>query len=327
VEPELDGFGTATAGLRRVGYGKNRCILADRGSSLFPVEAMAESAWNLARELVEEGLRDDAIPSLARLGELGQLGDLPALVAELARQLEEPNRLGEPDRRELTARVRAHAHEREAIGFAPGEIVAELLLLRRVLARFASGRAVGADDVVDRLVTECVVAYFDRVTADLALRARRDPLTELLNHQAFADELELEFERSRRYGHGLTLVFFDVDEFKQVNDTYGHPEGDRVLRLVAHLVRARLRCSDLAGRMGGDEFAVALVESDTEAGGHFLARIVDAIDECVARGELPAGFSISPGLAHYPTDADSAATLYKLADVRLYEAKRAKQPG
>jgi len=280
---------------------------------------MGELAWNLARELVDEGLRDDAIPSLARLGELGQLADLPALIAELARQLEEP------DSRELAARVRAHAQEREAIGFAPREIVAEFLLLRRALARLGSGRVAGAEDAVDRLLTECVVVYFDRVTADLAYQARRDPLTELLNHQAFTDELEREFERARRYAHGLTLVFFDVDDFKLVNDTYGHPEGDRVLRLVAHLVRERLRRSDLAGRMGGDEFAVVLIESDGEAGGQLLARIDDAIAECVAREQLPPGFAISPGLAHFPTDADSAATLYKLADVRLYEAKRAKQ--
>jgi diguanylate cyclase (GGDEF)-like protein len=285
-------------------------------SSLWAVEAMAEAAWTLATELVQEGLRDDALPSLARLGELGQIGALPALIAELGRQLAEPAPF------ELAARAREHAHEREAVGFAPREIVAELLLLRRVLARFAGSALEGA---VDRLVADCVVAYFDRVTADLALRARRDPLTELLNHQAFTDELEVEFERARRYGHGLTLVFFDLDDFKAVNDTYGHPEGDRVLRVVAHLVRERLRRSDVAGRMGGDEFAAVLIESDAEAGGHFLARLSDGIDECLARGELPAGFSISPGLAHYPTDGDSAATLYKLADVRLYDAKRSKQ--
>ena len=277
---------------------------------------MAEAAWTLAAEVVQEGLRDDAIPSLVRLGELGQIGALPALIAELARQLDAPAPF------ELGARVREHAHEREAVGFAPREIVAELLLLRRVLSRFAGS---GAERSIDRLVADCVVAYFDRVTADLALRARRDPLTELLNHQAFTDELEVEFERARRYGHGLTLVFFDLDDFKAVNDTYGHPEGDRVLRVVAHLVRERLRRSDVAGRMGGDEFAAVLIESDTEAGGHFLARLSDGIDECVARGELPSGFGMSPGLAHYPTDGDSAATLYKLADVRLYDAKRSKQ--
>jgi diguanylate cyclase (GGDEF)-like protein len=277
---------------------------------------MAEAAWTLAAEVVQEGLRDEAIPSLVRLGELGRIGALPALIAEVGRQLDEPAPF------ELAARVREHAHEREAVGFAGREIVAELLLVRRVLSRFAGS---GAEHSVDRLVADCVVAYFDRVTADLALRARRDPLTELLNHQAFTDELEVEFERARRYGHGLTLVFFDLDDFKAVNDTYGHPEGDRVLRVVAHLVRERLRRSDVAGRMGGDEFAAVLIESDAEAGGYFLARLSDGIDECVARGELPSGFGMSPGLAHYPTDGDSAATLYKLADVRLYDAKRSKQ--
>ena len=345
--------GTATGRIRRVGC-KNRCILAQARRNGFyaePVEAgsaevgaaiaalaaeMREGAWTLALQVVEEGLRDDAMPSLARLGQLGQHGDIPTFIGVLALELADP----QPGRMrpggQLAAIVRDHAREREALGFAPREIVTEFLLLRRVLWRFVSERSatITAEDVllverrlndtIDRLVTECVVAYFDRVTTDLAYRARRDPLTELLNHQAFTDELELEFERARRYRHGLTLVFFDVDDFKLVNDTYGHPEGDRVLRLVARLVRDGLRRSDLAGRMGGDEFAVVLVESEPETGGRFLARIQDRIDECASRGELPAGFSISPGLAHYPSDGESAATLYKLADVRLYEAKRAK---
>src|SRR2546430_333957 len=91
----------------------------------------------------------------------------------------------------------------------------------------------------------------------------------------------------RRYGHGLTLVFFDVDDFKLVNDTYGHPEGDRVLRVVAHLIRERLRRSDLAGRMGGDEFAVVLIESDLEAGGDLLPRGGGGGHEGNARSEVP----------------------------------------
>ena len=140
---------------------------------------MAEAAWTLARELVDEGLRDDAIPSLARLGELGQIGDLPALIAELARQLEQPDGL------ELAARVRAHAHEREAIGFAPREIVAEFLLLRRVLWRFVSRRISEfqptdvleierrLNDTIDRLVTECVVAYFEQFQRAIARAWRR----------------------------------------------------------------------------------------------------------------------------------------------------------
>jgi diguanylate cyclase (GGDEF)-like protein len=298
-------------------------------------EELHEASWALALEVVEEGLRDDAVPSLARLGELGRLGDIPTFISELARELTDPQPGRLRPRSPLAARVRDHAREREALGFAPREVVTEFLLLRRVLWRFVSRQSTGLaagevlvaerrlNDTIDRLVVECVVAYFDRVTAELAYQARRDPLTELLNHQALTDELEQEIERARRYGHGLTLVFFDIDRFKQINDTLGHPEGDRILRVIAALLGETLRRTDLAGRMGGDEFAVALIESDLEAGGRFLARLADRIDEVAAGGQLPAKFAISPGLAHFPTEGDSAQALFKLADTRLYEAKRA----
>jgi diguanylate cyclase (GGDEF)-like protein len=295
-----------------------------------------ESSWELALEVVEEGLAEDAIPSLQRVGRLGQLGDVPTFVAELGRVLAEPRRAEVRRGGALAALARDHAREREALGFAPREIVTEFLLLRRVLWRFVTARApeLGAGDVlaverllndtIDRLVTECVVAYFDRATSELAFQARHDTLTELLNHQAFTRELELEIERARRYEHGLALVFLDVDRFKLINDRLGHPEGDRVLRVVARILRDTLRRNDLAGRMGGDEFTAALVESDPEAGGRFLARLADRIDELVAAGELPQGFSVSPGIAHFPSDGADAEALFRVADARSYEVKRAR---
>ena len=196
----------------------------------------------------------------------------------------------------LAGLVRDHARERESLGFAPREIVTELLVLRRVLWRFVSSRAhdlTGSEvleaerrlnDSLDVLVAECVVAYFDRATAELADQARRDPLTELLNHAAFGVGVEEELERARRYERGLTLVYVDVDAFKSINDELGHPEGDRVLRRVAALLTESLRGSDLAGRLGGDEFAVCLIESDLETGGRFLARLHDLVDEEAASG-------------------------------------------
>jgi diguanylate cyclase (GGDEF)-like protein len=293
-------------------------------------------AWDLALEVVEEGLRDDSVPSLQRLGQVGQLGDVPSFIVELAKELAHPEparmRRGGP----LAALVRDHAREREALGFAPREIVTELLILRRVLWRFISKRASelsGQDvfeverrlnDSLDILVAECVVAYFDRATAELAEQARRDPLTGLLNHAAFGRAVDDELFRARRYERGMTLVYLDVDSFKRINDTLGHPEGDRVLRRVAAVLTESLRHSDLAGRMGGDEFAVCLIESDLETGGRFLARFHDLIDEEAAGGRLPGGFAVSAGLASYPADAVSADALFQLADERLYDAKREK---
>jgi len=286
-------------------------------------EAIEQEAWQLAVATVEEGLTDDQLPSLQRLGRLGQLGDMPTFIGELARGL----RIGSP----RAAQARDHAREREALGFAPREIVTEFLLLRRVLWRFVSERAAELDagevllverrlnDTIDRLVTECVVAYFDRATSELAHEARHDQLTGLLHHHAFLGELEAEVERAGRYGHELALVFFDLDDFKDVNDTLGHQAGDRVLQSFAGALRGSLRASDLAGRMGGDEFAAYLLEADDEAGTRLIARLHERLEEL---GD-PSEVSFSAGTAHYPDDAVDVDGLFRRADERLYSAKRA----
>ena len=294
------------------------------------------NAWELALSVVDEGLRDDVIPSLVRLGRIAQLGDVPTFITELGREVMTPApdrmRVGGP----LAAIAREHARQREALGFAPREVVTEFLLLRRVLWRFVASRAESfahgdfiaverrLNDTIDRLVAECVVAYFDRATAELADQARRDPLTGLLNHQAFSDVLARELERAERYGHGLTLIFVDLDRFKQVNDTLGHMEGDRVLHRVASAASSLLRGSDVAGRMGGDEFAVLLLEADKNAGDRFLRRFRAGLSELVGREELPEFFDYSAGTAHFPTEAETADALLRLADTRQYGIKRAK---
>ena len=293
------------------------------------------NGWELALEVIEEGLTDDVIPSLVRLGRVAQLGDMPTFITELGREVQRPMpermRVGGP----LAAIARDHARQREALGFAPREVVTEFLLLRRILWRFVAGHLSGLEsadvieierrinDTIDRLVVECVVAYFDRATAELADQARRDPLTGLLNHQAFSDVLALELERARRYDHGLTIVFFDLDRFKEINDTFGHMEGDRVLHRIGTLASSMLRGSDVAGRMGGDEFAVLLLESDKHAGERFRRRLAEGVVEMTVRRELPAGFGLSAGCAHFPTGATDPDALLRLADARQYDAKRA----
>ena len=293
------------------------------------------SAWGLALAVVEEGLVDDQLPSLQRLARHGQLGDMPTFITELSHELVDPQpermRRGSP----LAAQAREHARSREALGFAPREIVTEFLLLRRVLWAFVARRSTELapeemlaveerlNATIDRLVTECVVAYFDRATSELAYQARHDQLTGLLRNQAFVHELELELERATRYGHGLSLVFLDLDCFKEINDTLGHPAGDQVLQRLGRLLRESLRGSDLAGRMGGDEFAAYLVEADEEAGSLLIERLNERVGELFANDELPVACSFSAGTAHFPVEAADADALFRLADRRLYESKRA----
>lgn len=310
---------------------RERSPLADLASEI------RRSAWDLAVEVVEEGLRDDTVPSLERLDSLTRLNDIPSFIGALGREIGQPSSNGFRHGGLLATLARDHAREREALGFAPTEVVTEFLLLRRVLWRFLAPRRGPLDtdeelvlehrldDTVDRLVVECVGAYFDRATSELADRARRDPLTGLLNHQAFSEELELELERARRYHRNLSVVFGDVDSFKQVNDTLGHLEGDRVLERIAACLRETVRGSDFTGRLGGDEFGICLVETDLAAGHAFLRRLERNVAELCDAGALPPGVAISGGVAQYPTDGTTAEELLRRSDARLYSARRSRR--
>ena len=254
-------------------------------------------AWDLAVECVDEALASGAVPSLARLGRLGQLGSLPSFIAAL-----------EEDRDDPLGPAGDLARERESLGLAPAEITAELLVLGRVLERHGE---VEAHAAVDR----CLVAYVEHVTAELADSARRDPLTGLLNHRAFHAQLSLEAARVRRYRGSLALVLFDLDGFKQTNDREGHQEGDRLLRAFASALAGTLRETDVAGRIGGDEFAALLPTAGPPDVDAFVARLRQRLPECL---------SVSAGAAHLPAECSAAEQLLETADRRLYSDKAAR---
>jgi diguanylate cyclase (GGDEF)-like protein len=253
-------------------------------------------AWDLAVECIDEALASGAVPSLERLGRLGQLGSLPSFIAALEE---------EADPRQLAADF---ARERESLGLAPAEIAAELLVLGRILERHGECDARAA---VDR----CLVTYVARVTGDLADLARRDPLTGLLNHGAFHAQLSLETARARRYRGSVALILFDLDRFKETNDRGGHQEGDRLLRAFASALAATLRETDVAGRVGGDEFAALLPAAASPDVDAFVARL---------RRALPEGLSVSAGAAHLPDECAAAERLLETADRRLYADKTAR---
>jgi len=147
-----------------------------------------------------------------------------------------------------------------------------------------------------------------------------DHLTGLANRRRFERQLEREVARMERYGHPFSLLMIDIDRFKDLNDSFGHDAGDDAIRRLSKVLREGTRGIDLAARIGGEEFAVLLVETSKEGGLEVAERLRAAIKVL----EIPNAHYITAsfGVAECPRDAQTAADVLKAADVALYEAKR-----
>lgn len=151
-----------------------------------------------------------------------------------------------------------------------------------------------------------------------------DDKTGLANFREFQRRLVAEFDRSARYRTPLSLIFLDLDHFKQVNDTLGHQAGDQVLQEFAVLVEGGARSSDVAARYGGEEFAIVLPHTEGEMGLRVAERILAAVREFVFLADLkPTHITVSAGVATFAAgdSIDSADTLLRAADRALYRAK------
>ena len=151
-----------------------------------------------------------------------------------------------------------------------------------------------------------------------------DGLTQLYNRRYFQEALEREFARSKRYGHPFSLVLFDIDHFKRINDTHGHMAGDDVLRRVAALLKTKVRTNDLIARVGGEEFAVLLPEAGrmgAVALAEKLRRMIEG--ENIEHKDAVIPVTVSLGVAEFNAALASSDALYKQADDKLYEAKNA----
>ncbi len=158
---------------------------------------------------------------------------------------------------------------------------------------------------------------------DLENLADRDPLVPLANRRAFLRELERFNDLAERYGTPSSVIYLDVNGMKQINDEHGHAAGDSVLIAVAKTLLANIRASDVAGRLGGDEFGVVLVHMDEDAAGRkaaSLANIIAGAKVDHAGKAIPA--SVSWGVFTFTGETDFAAALEQ-ADKAMYARKRA----
>jgi diguanylate cyclase (GGDEF)-like protein len=169
------------------------------------------------------------------------------------------------------------------------------------------------------LATTVLLLIIQRQHTRIRNLAGSDALTGLANHQSFHDLLAVELERAAELGRPVALVALDLDNFKPINDTHGHPYGDEVLRAVGVALNGSVRGNDSAARVGGEEFALILPGSDSDT----AFAVAERAREAVAR--IPVhGFELtcSAGIAAFPSDAGDPSTLCQLADSALYWAKR-----
>jgi diguanylate cyclase (GGDEF)-like protein len=201
------------------------------------------------------------------------------------------------------------------------------------------GIGVNADAVEDetlRLVMDSIlstmlnvvgsVKAIHKYTRDMEYYATRDPLTDLYNRRVFWELFEYEVARAQRHGYQFALLMIDLDNFKLVNDNYGHGIGDCYLQGIAHAVRGILRPGDIFARHGGDEFVLLLPDSNQQTAGVVAQRLletVSAMEIPADDGGKPISGSVSIGMAVYPLHAGNAKDLFLFADNMMYKAKGA----
>ena len=217
--------------------------------------------------------------------------------------------------------LRLRRHRANTAG-AEGDSVTVSLTAIPMITQEGERRVVGlygvARDISERKRAEEIISF----------QAYHDQLTHLPNRVLFKDRLELSIAQAQRRTGALAVMFVDVDRFKLVNDTFGHAEGDALLRAIASRLTAALRRGDTLARLGGDEFTILLPDIAHPEDAETIARkVIAALDEPItlSRGEFRA--TVSVGIALFPRDGNTSEDLTRHADIAMYQVKRSGKNG
>jgi diguanylate cyclase (GGDEF)-like protein len=260
--------------------------------------------------------------------------ELPELISGIVESISESE--GDPfniskeqaERAASLAGLRGGGREARAVDVARDIAALQTVLLHALRdeleddpVRFAEA----AEQLVEAtaaIQAEAMEAHVQSRSRELESQANTDPLTGLGNLRALQRQLATLLDVHKRYSHPFAVLLMDIDGLKRINDSHGHPAGDRVLMQVAMSLRRSIRSVDTAARIGGDEFCVLLPEQDLKSAAKLAARLATAVEEEVAApGDPPVTISI--GVAASPEHGDEAEALIDTADRAMYRAKAA----
>jgi diguanylate cyclase (GGDEF)-like protein len=165
-----------------------------------------------------------------------------------------------------------------------------------------------------------IIAEIKKIIQREIIFSRTDPLTDIANSRFFIEETNKEIERSKRYFHTISAVYIDCDNFKYINDEYGHATGDKLLRVIATTIRENIRATDIVARVGGDEFCILMPETGIELSTESINVIKDTLLKVMKENNWPVTFSI--GIATFIRPPESANEVLGKSDELMYHVKK-----
>ncbi len=320
VQVSLDDFGTGYSSFHYLQHMQINTLKIDRSfvsgidvevRTLEVVRAIIALAHNLGMDVVSEGI--ETAEHLDQLRLLGSEHGQGFFFAKPMRDTEAEQMLREQAQRWISEKKSAQARSRHLEHFEEQQ---------------SSDKAVlppdSAHDPVQASPADNPPSAVTRVKLSGEHRSQlRDPLTGLLSRAAFDIMFQETLEQSERASQPFALVMLDLDHFKSVNDAFGHARGDQVLKEFAQRAMVTIRSTDLVFRYGGDEFVLLLPNTNRDRAVTFTQRLLDTVRSQPFDGNPPLSLTTSMGVALYPIDGSTAATLFEVADQRNYQAKRA----
>jgi diguanylate cyclase (GGDEF)-like protein len=299
-----------------------------------PLARLERSRDELAKQWLVRLIERASLDEIRELPTEKIARELPELISGIVNSISDGD--GDPynltkeqsERAASLAALRGGGREARAADVAR-DVAALQTVLLHALRDDLEGDPARFAEAVEQLVEATAAIQAEAMEAHVASRSRElesqantDPLTGLGNVRALQRHLATLLDVRKRYQHPFAVLLMDIDGLKRINDSHGHPAGDRVLMQVAMSLRRSIRSVDTAARIGGDEFCVLLPEQDLKSAAKLAARLATAIEEEVAAPGEPS-VTVSIGVAASPEHGDEAEALIDTADRAMYRAKAA----